>query len=196
MSKVKNNIKLSDTGISDSRVCRSLAGEINLEISGEDNAAKANDLANRLSELFPTNGEVRLSCSIKIANQSQNQRFDESITPTKVATANVGGCAAADIRLLKSGCSRTCVRWQGESIVDLSWFSPSMIYHIKQWKVMDNVETSSDHLYIQIQLHPVNQPDIKDTFQRTQRLVAQHENGLPPPTTRWAFKKIDVDLVV
>ncbi|XP_043512253.1 uncharacterized protein LOC122529846 [Frieseomelitta varia] len=60
--------------------------------------------------------------------------------------------AGLDLRLLNTGHTSTCIRWQGESIVDLSWASPEAIKHITGWKVMDNTETLSDHLYIKIRL--------------------------------------------
>ena len=62
--------------------------------------------------------------------------------------------AELDLQLLNdgSGCKNTCVRWQGESIVDLTWASPSAAQKVKQWRVATEMETLSDHRYILINL--------------------------------------------
>lgn len=62
------------------------------------------------------------------------------------------GIIGFDLRLLNSGNVPTCTRWQGESIVDLTWISPSMVNMVYGWRVMTNVETLSDHNYIEIRL--------------------------------------------
>ena len=62
--------------------------------------------------------------------------------------------AELDLQLLNEGRKSTCVRWQGESIVDLTWASPSVARKVKQWEVMEDTETSSDHRYILISLKP------------------------------------------
>ena len=66
MSKAKNKINLENTRITDIRVRRFIAGGLILEIPSEDNAVKASDFANRLSKLFPSDGDVRISRPIKM----------------------------------------------------------------------------------------------------------------------------------
>ena len=53
-------------------------------------------------------------------------------------------------RLLNSGNTSTCVRWQAKSIVDLSWASPSTVTQIEEWKVVEDQEILSGHCYIRI----------------------------------------------
>ena len=40
---------------------------------------------------------------------------------------------ALDLQLLNEGNKNTCVRWQGESIVDLTWASPSAARKVESW---------------------------------------------------------------
>ena len=66
--------------------------------------------------------------------------------------ALVEWATSLDLRLLNSGDTNTCVRWQGESIVDLSWASPILAQQVSMWEVLEGTETLSDHLYIAIHL--------------------------------------------
>ncbi|XP_054014768.1 uncharacterized protein LOC128895849 [Hylaeus anthracinus] len=72
--------------------------------------------------------------------------------------------ASADLRLLNRGSVSTCVRWQGESIVDLSWATPAASRLVSGWGVAEEVESLSDHLYILMdvsaapQYHPAHGP--------------------------------------
>ena len=59
-----------------------------------------------------------------------------------------------DMRLLNSGCTSTCVRWRGESIIDLSWASPPTARRVAGWRVMEDIETLSDHRYIFMHVLP------------------------------------------
>ena len=52
--------------------------------------------------------------------------------------------ASIDLRLLNKGGAITCVRWQDESIVDLSWASPTMVRKIADWKIIEDAETLSE----------------------------------------------------
>lgn len=60
--------------------------------------------------------------------------------------------AELDLVLLNKGSTATCVRTQGESIIDLTWASPSAARMVKSWKVMTDMEHLSDHRYILIRL--------------------------------------------
>ncbi|KMQ95342.1 reverse transcriptase [Lasius niger] len=50
------------------------------------------------------------------------------------------------------GLTPTCVRPQGSSIVDLTWASPDTMSFIEEWKVREDLESLSDHLYISFKL--------------------------------------------
>lgn len=60
--------------------------------------------------------------------------------------------AMLDLRLLNWGSTPTCVRESGSSIVDLSWASPGILHKIGNWRVMEELETLSDHHYIAMEL--------------------------------------------
>ncbi|XP_076396722.1 uncharacterized protein LOC143265925 [Megachile rotundata] len=60
--------------------------------------------------------------------------------------------AANGLRLLNRGIVSTCVRPQGESIVDISWATASASQHMSGWRVAEEVETLSDHLYIRMDI--------------------------------------------
>lgn len=57
--------------------------------------------------------------------------------------------AVLGLCIINRGTSSTLVRPQGESIVDLTWTSPSAADRIDGWRVMEQ-ETLSDHLYIRM----------------------------------------------
>jgi endonuclease/exonuclease/phosphatase family metal-dependent hydrolase len=54
--------------------------------------------------------------------------------------------------LLNKGSIDTCVRHQGGSIVDLSFASPTLARRICDWRVVEDVETLSDHRYIRFDI--------------------------------------------
>ncbi|KMQ88002.1 reverse transcriptase [Lasius niger] len=56
--------------------------------------------------------------------------------------------AAHDLRLANVGSVPISVRPQGNSIVDLTWATPSVIVSIVGWTVREDLETLSDHVYI------------------------------------------------
>lgn len=85
--------------------------------------------------------------------------------------------AALDLRLLNVGAKYTCVRPQGSSIVDLSWSSPDLVSRIVNWSVLEEVETLSDHVYIEIK---INSLDTKTSKVRT--------------SNRWNFMKLETEL--
>lgn len=55
--------------------------------------------------------------------------------------------ASKDLRLLNVGNNPTCVRHNGDSVVDLSCSTADIHYCISGWQVLDEF-TYSDHLYI------------------------------------------------
>lgn len=58
------------------------------------------------------------------------------------------------LTLLNVGKEATCVRPQGESIVDLTWASPAALRMVGGWRVATELETLSDHRYIELRLAP------------------------------------------
>lgn len=54
----------------------------------------------------------------------------------------------SDLRQLNEGTVPTCVRHNGESIVDTTWASPSLVKYVQGWAVRAGEETLSDHAYI------------------------------------------------
>ena len=66
--------------------------------------------------------------------------------------AVVDWAAELDLQLLNEGNKNTCVRWQGGSIVDLTWASPSAARKVRGWRVAEELESLSDHRYILVTL--------------------------------------------
>jgi len=58
------------------------------------------------------------------------------------------------LSLLNVGRVSTCVRPQGESVIDITMASPSAAHKVSSWRVVDDLrgETLSDHRYIEIVL--------------------------------------------
>lgn len=56
--------------------------------------------------------------------------------------------AELELRLLNIGVAFTCNRFQGSSIIDLSWATADIVPLVHDWKVEENLASLSDHLYI------------------------------------------------
>lgn len=87
--------------------------------------------------------------------------------------------ASADLRLLNHGSVSTCVRWQGESVVDLSWATPAAVRLISGWKVAEDLVTLSDHRHIIIEVD---------------RFLAG--NTQRAPSAHWSVKRLDRDKLI
>lgn len=61
--------------------------------------------------------------------------------------------AERDLRITNTGNTPTCVRPQGSSIVDLTWTSPDLVQLVRDWRVREDLESLSDHLYISYSIH-------------------------------------------
>ncbi|XP_073960590.1 uncharacterized protein [Choristoneura fumiferana] len=59
---------------------------------------------------------------------------------------------AAGLEVLNQGNANTCVRRQGGSIVDVTFATPALATRILDWRVLEDVETLSDHLYIRMRV--------------------------------------------
>ncbi|XP_026673534.1 uncharacterized protein LOC113464934 [Ceratina calcarata] len=84
--------------------------------------------------------------------------------------------------LINKGNSPTCVRTQGSSIVDLTWANEQATRLLWNWRVLSEVETLSDHVYITMSLHA----QIRD--REKARKIS--ERVFP----RWNTNKINLDL--
>ncbi|XP_067204802.1 uncharacterized protein [Linepithema humile] len=63
----------------------------------------------------------------------------------------VDWAAALGLCVLNTGSRSTCVRTGGESIVDLTWASPSAARRVTSWWMDEDLESGSDHRYIVIE---------------------------------------------
>lgn len=77
---------------------------------------------------------------------------------------------------MNTGTNSTCVRPQGESIVDLTWASPAAAGLIDNWRVLVDIETLSDHVHIEMDLH-VSAGTSRDRPTK--------------PFRRWSIRKLD-----
>jgi len=78
------------------------------------------------------------------------------------------------------GSVATCVRPRGESIVDLTWASPAALRMVVGWRVAAELETLSDHRYIELSLvtrHPPTGPDSQEV-------------------RRWSLTRLNPDLLM
>lgn len=53
--------------------------------------------------------------------------------------------AGHDLRLINSGTAPTCIRPQGDSIIDITWVTADLIRHVTKWCVRQDMESLSDH---------------------------------------------------
>ena len=97
LSAARNNINISEIGISSLRIRPSAAGGRVLEIRGENRAAKAAELAARIRDAVGSMG-VTASCPERRVDL-RIEGLCESATSSMVATelARVGGCSTSDI---------------------------------------------------------------------------------------------------
>lgn len=89
--------------------------------------------------------------------------------------------AALGLMCMNRGRESTCVRAQGESIVDLTWASPQAAAGFRSWKVLTEEESLSDHVFIEFELW-------------TALGNYQTDRGRYP--ARWSMKKLDPDKLI
>ncbi|XP_072755726.1 uncharacterized protein [Anoplolepis gracilipes] len=86
---------------------------------------------------------------------------------------------AEDLRIFNQGSVNIFVGHWGGSIVDLTWANSAALRRVSEWRVLDRVETGSDHLYIWF------------------RAILTRDGTILSPTAalskryRWALKKLD-----
>ncbi|GAB1860790.1 Reverse transcriptase [Camponotus japonicus] len=86
-------------------------------------------------------------------------------------------CSTQDLIILNQGNKPTCIRHQGQSIVDLTWCNSVARPSIVSWDVLDT-ETLSDHVYIAFEIDVSRDPLITRKKKKYQR---------------WSYKKMDCD---
>lgn len=87
--------------------------------------------------------------------------------------------AEFDLRIANRGEEPTCVRPQGNSIVDLTWATPGLLKRITDWRVRSEVESLSDHQYI--------------TFRVDQVPVSRGSSVITKTYPRWKWERMDTD---
>lgn len=93
---------------------------------------------------------------------------------------------ATGLSLLNRGSTNTCVRPQGESIVDLSFATPAVAQRVSDWRVLEGEETLSDHRYIRFEVSP------SQGASGGCRLDSVSASVFP----RWAVKKLDKEILI
>ncbi|XP_045455127.1 uncharacterized protein LOC123664653 [Melitaea cinxia] len=86
---------------------------------------------------------------------------------------------ATDLTVLNRGTANTCVRRSGGSIVDVSFASPGLARRVRDWRVLDDVETLSDHRYVRFEISA--RPAVPPSSSR-----ASAEEG-----PRWQLQRFD-----
>ncbi|XP_011862377.1 PREDICTED: uncharacterized protein LOC105559000 [Vollenhovia emeryi] len=88
--------------------------------------------------------------------------------------------ARLGLHLLNRGAMSTCVRPQGESIVDLTWASPAVAGNVISWRVIEETDILSDHLPIEVEIG----------------LQLRGRDGPEVRPKRWTVSKFDPDRLV
>ncbi|XP_011858169.1 PREDICTED: uncharacterized protein LOC105555737 [Vollenhovia emeryi] len=130
-------------------------------------------------------GEIRrvLPRPILVAGDFNAKSADwGSRRPDTRGTEVADWAARLGLKLENHGGVSTCVRVQGESVIDLTWTSPAAAAWTESWRVLEEVETLSDHLYIETSLTRL-----------TARGAGDPEAGT---RVRWAVSKLDRDALL
>lgn len=85
--------------------------------------------------------------------------------------------AMVDLHLLNNGGRATCVRMGGSSVVDITWASRAVVRRVTAWCVLEDVETLSDHVYIQGELDGLGS-DVRIRCFRRWALTALDEDAM------------------
>jgi hypothetical protein len=99
-------------------------------------------------------------------------------------TALFDWSVALGLVVINRGNAQTCVRRQGGSIVDVTFAAPVVADRIEDWRVLEEVETLSDHMYIRmrVSLRPVAPAPVAERRRRN--------GGFP----RWSLASLDREL--
>ncbi|XP_013173114.1 PREDICTED: uncharacterized protein LOC106121832, partial [Papilio xuthus] len=88
------------------------------------------------------------------------------------------------LTVLNRGSRPTCVRPQGNSVVDISFACPATARRVYGWEVVEGVETLSDHLYIRFQISDSTSAPVHQGAQSPHR-----------DTPRWVVRRLNRDLL-
>lgn len=96
----RSKVQLSEIGVHNVKIRHMVSGGVLVEIPGEESAAKADDLANKLKSIFPKDGEVRISRPVK-RSEVRICGLDASIHPEELreAVAINGGCNKDEVKI-------------------------------------------------------------------------------------------------
>lgn len=87
------------------------------------------------------------------------------------------------LSVMNQGQASTCVRWQGESVVDVTLATPAACRRIAGWHVDEDWFTYSDHRYVRFEL------GLPGSRERPElRVVSRKNRG-------WAVRHIDEDML-
>lgn len=115
-------------------------------------ALSVSDVEERLDELTRGLG-TRRNAPIIIGGDFNARAATWGAAPTNARGHLIVNWAAANgLVCLNRGQGSTCIRTQGESIVDLTWASPEAARNVASWRIMSEAETLSDHTYIEVSL--------------------------------------------
>lgn len=93
----------------------------------------------------------RLPCQMLVLGDFNAKSAEwGSSRPDEKGEAVADWAAGLGLRILNRGSRFTCVRMRGGSIVDLAFATPCIARRVRGWRVLEGVETLSDHRYIQI----------------------------------------------
>ncbi|KAA5655380.1 hypothetical protein F3G58_31315, partial [Pseudomonas aeruginosa] len=105
---------------------------------------------------------------------------------------------AIGLCLLNRGTVATCVRWNGQSHVDVTFASPSAVRRTRGWRVLEGAETLSDHRYVRFELS-ASSLSSSSSPSSASAAGARGEEELPPGAPgsfpRWAVKRMDKELL-
>jgi len=103
-----------------------------------------------------------------------------SPTTNPKGTAVESWAARTGLLLLNRGSKSTCIRPQGESIIDLTWATPRAGREVTSWEVVTGVNPDSDHRYIEVVMG----------FTPEQVLKRRR-----PRPLRWSLRALDEDML-
>lgn len=106
---------------------------------------------------------------------ARSQSWGDTRTTVKGKTVE-DWAAQNGLVLINRGSVSTCVRQKGESIVDLTWASPSAARNIREWRVAEDIETLSDYRAIEFLIQDNTRVDKREG-----------------KANRWAMRKLDTD---